>query len=721
MSNSYLCSFNELFHLNIENDGIEIKQVAIPMIQHDYAQGRKNDEVKRIRDRFLSSLLSAVNGEGICLDFIYGDIDNKGKLTPLDGQQRLTTLFLLYWYSAKKSGIISTEYDFLSNFTYETRYSSREFCHELIKFNPDFDIEIVLSEQIINQSWFPLDWKNDPTISSMLVMIDEIDKRFKTINDLWNKLTVEKKIKFYFLPIKNMGLTDELYIKMNSRGKQLTPFEHFKAEFERQIESIDKEKAKIIENKIDLNWTDFLWNFRNNDGLTDTLFLNYFKYICDVICYEEKHSPQNRSYNDFDLINEYFGENNPNRKQHLEFFEKAFDCWSQFGDNVKANLFDKFISTKSEDNKAKLVNITNTDLLRDCLENFYDKYSERKSRSFTFAKFILLYAFIQYALNKTNINDEQMSERIRIINNLISNSNDEMNDSENRGGGNRLPSILEQTKSIIVNGVILDNISINYNSTQLDEEKKKLAWRKTHINQISSLNKLEDHDLLNGQISVVGLENDALFDRFTELFKCDKDKISCALLTFGDYSRVEKRRRYSFGVADSQSWRMIFHQSSATRFDETKRCLVQLLNSSVAFDDSVLDNLIHQYVMQCETNAIYEWRYYFIKYSSFRPNRYGKYWNESTSKYCMCALWTQQKLSENAFQPFLREIDAAHLDSEKYGQRLVINNQYIYCEKDRFVLKDKDDNEIRALVINQNADNVDIEDRIAKYQANPLI
>ena len=181
MANSYLCSFNELFHLNNENDEIEIKQVAIPIIQRDYAQGRKNDEVKRIRDRFLSSLLSAVNGEGICLDFIYGDIDNKGKLTPLDGQQRLTTLFLLYWYSAKKSEIDNSEYDFLSNFTYETRYSSRDFCHELITFNPDFNSGTSLSDQIINQSWFPLDWKNDPTISSMLVMIDEIDKYFKNI------------------------------------------------------------------------------------------------------------------------------------------------------------------------------------------------------------------------------------------------------------------------------------------------------------------------------------------------------------------------------------------------------------------------------------------------------------------------------------------------------------------------------------------------------------
>lgn len=721
MANSYLCSFNELFHLNNENNEIEIKQVAIPIIQRDYAQGRKNDEVRRIRDRFLTSLFNAVNGEGICLDFIYGDIDNEGKLTPLDGQQRLTTLFLLYWYSAKKSEIDNSEYDFLCNFTYETRYSSRDFCHELITFNPDFNLESSLSEQIINQSWFPLDWENDPTISSMLVMIDEIDKYFKDITDLWNKLTVDKKIKFYFLPIKNMGLTDELYIKMNSRGKPLTSFEHFKAEFERQIEKIDKTKAKEIETKIDLNWTDFLWTFRSNDGLTDTLFLNYFKYICDVICYEEKHSPQNRSYGDFDLISEYFGEGNPNRKQHLDFLERAFDCWNQFGDNLKENLFDKFISTKSENNKAKLVNVNNTDLLKDCLDNFYDSCSERRSRSFTFAKFILLYAFIQYALNKASITDAQMSERIRIVNNLISNSSDEMNDSENRVGGNRLPSILEQTKSIIVNGDILDNISINYNSTQLEEEKLKLTWRQNNVAKVPSLNKLEDHDLLNGQISVVGLENDALFDRFTELFKCDKDKISCALLTFGDYSRVERGWRYSFGVDDSQSWKMIFHQSSAARFDQTKRCLVQLLNSSKTFNDNILDNLIQQYVAQCESNSIYEWRYYFIKYSSFRPNRYGKYWIESTSKYCMYALWTQQKVSENAFQPYLKEIDSIHLDSEKYGQRLVINSQYIYCEKDRFVLKDKDGNEIRALVINQNADNVDIEDRIAKYQANPLV
>ena len=721
MARSYLCSFNELFSLKDEENSIEINQVTIPIIQRDYAQGRKNDEVKRIRDRFLSSLLTAINGNGICLDFIYGDIDSKGKLTPLDGQQRLTTLFLLYWYSAKKNGIEYEKYDFLGRFSYETRYSSRDFCHELIKFNPDFNSDLILSEQIINQSWFPLDWKNDSTISSMLVMIDEISNYFGNVNELWDKLSIEKKIKFYFLPIKNMGLTDELYIKMNSRGKPLTSFEHFKAEFERQIEKININKAKEIETKIDLNWTDFLWNFRSGDNLTDKLFLNYFKYICDVICYEEKHSPQNRSYDDFDLINEYFGQDNPNKEKNLEFLEKAFDCWNQFGTNLKDNLFDKFITTGSDNNKARLVNINVTDLLKDCLDNFYDSYTERRSRVFTLPKFIILYAFIQYAFNKTLITDEQMSERIRIVNNLISNSADEINDSENRVGGNRLPSILEQTKSIIVNGVILDNISINYNVHQLDEEKRKIDWRSTHSNLISSLNKLENHGLLNGQISIVGLENDTLFDRFTDLFNCDKDKISCALLTFGDYSRVEKGWRYSFGVENDQSWKMIFHKGSATRFEDTKRCLVQLLNSSPTFDNNILDRIINQYLFDCENNSIYEWRYYFIKYPQFRPNRYGKYWIEPESKYCMYALWTQQKVSENAFQPYLKVIDPNHLDNEKYGQRLNINGQYVYCRKDRFVLTDQNDNEIRNLIIRQNADDIDIEDRIAKYLSNPLV
>ena len=56
-----------------------------------------------------------------------------------------------------------------------------------------------------------MEWSNDPTVRGMLTMLDEIQKRFADINDLWNKLD---KINFYFRDIEEMKLTDDIYIKM---------------------------------------------------------------------------------------------------------------------------------------------------------------------------------------------------------------------------------------------------------------------------------------------------------------------------------------------------------------------------------------------------------------------------------------------------------------------------------------------------------------------------
>ncbi len=62
---------------------------------------KKDGPVFRVRNRFLDALKNAITSTPITLDFVYGDIDAEGTLTPLDGQQRLTTLFLLHWYAAK--------------------------------------------------------------------------------------------------------------------------------------------------------------------------------------------------------------------------------------------------------------------------------------------------------------------------------------------------------------------------------------------------------------------------------------------------------------------------------------------------------------------------------------------------------------------------------------------------------------------------------------------
>jgi len=264
-------TFQSLFGSTFEFDGnsITLSKIEIPIIQRDYAQGRKNDDVKRIRERFLDALFQSIlENKHITLDFVYGDVSKDGVLTPLDGQQRLTTLFLLHWYIAKKEDVILKDYDFLNSFSYATRFSSRDFCQELVKYSPDFNAE-ALSVAIKDQSWYPYEWKNDPTIQSMMVMIDAIHRKFDNHSDLWESLVINKNISFYFLPLAEMGLTDDLYIKMNSRGKPLTPFEHFKAEFEEIIKHVSEELSKEINHKFDIDWTDMLFPFRGDNNIID--------------------------------------------------------------------------------------------------------------------------------------------------------------------------------------------------------------------------------------------------------------------------------------------------------------------------------------------------------------------------------------------------------------------------------------------------------------------
>ena len=182
------------------------------------------------------------------LDFIYGSVKDD-VLQPLDGQQRLTTLFLLHWYIAEKEGkIIDTVVEKqLKKFTYETRISSREFCEKLIEdgivftelLGTDYYEEDEakpknneLSKTIIDSSWFFLSWKKDPTIKSMLTMLDSIHQTFKNEIEVWDKLN---NITFHYIELENFGLSDDLYIKMNARGKQLTAFENFKSKFEQLI------------------------------------------------------------------------------------------------------------------------------------------------------------------------------------------------------------------------------------------------------------------------------------------------------------------------------------------------------------------------------------------------------------------------------------------------------------------------------------------------------
>lgn len=267
------------------------QRIEIPIIQRDYAQGREDE--KEIRTEFLGALYRSINeNKPIKLDFIYGStLDDT--FQPLDGQQRLTTLFLLHWYAALKGHNLSEVKEILLKFSYETRASSREFCHELVNNS----INIVSSSQkmsdlIIDSSWFFLSWKKDPTIDAMLRVIDDIHQLFCNMDNLWKKLVSDNMlISFYHVELENFGLTDDLYIKMNARGKLLTPFENFKATFQKHIYDNKWEKHSEFSNsfafKVDTQWTDLFWNHRKKDKIDDS-FIRFISAIAMIQIVLEK-------------------------------------------------------------------------------------------------------------------------------------------------------------------------------------------------------------------------------------------------------------------------------------------------------------------------------------------------------------------------------------------------------------------------------------------------
>lgn len=276
-------------------------QVEIPIIQRDYAQGRENQHA--VRSSFLDALHEYLQkGEPFQdLDFVYGSIiedkaspgvgETVGRFVPLDGQQRLTTLFLLHWYLAQVSG----KAEFLrsqlsangrSLFSYETRSSSKEFCDALMANDIDFSCLLELesgaesvASTIKDSGWFYLSWVSDPTISAMLTMLDAIHNKFENNADFFDRLVDGERpvITFLFLNLQEFKLTDDLYIKMNARGKQLTHFENFKARLQKKIKTFNEpwpeyrlsfQKLNVsgydyFIHKIDTDWADLFWDYRN--------------------------------------------------------------------------------------------------------------------------------------------------------------------------------------------------------------------------------------------------------------------------------------------------------------------------------------------------------------------------------------------------------------------------------------------------------------------------
>ncbi len=130
----------------------------------------------------------------------------------------------------------------LSRFTYEDRINAKRFCQALTCEDSRWNITQDPNPNILCQDWFVDYWKEDETVASMIRMLS-------TIHEEWNKhqdsITAEdileaiaSKIRF---ELKIDAFGDDIYMKMNARGLQLTQWENFKGKFSEDLREDKKE------------------------------------------------------------------------------------------------------------------------------------------------------------------------------------------------------------------------------------------------------------------------------------------------------------------------------------------------------------------------------------------------------------------------------------------------------------------------------------------------
>ena len=227
-------------------------KIQVPYYQRDYAQGRiDNGRIDNIRKVLVEEMYGAImgfNNKECHLGLVFGSYDENEKVfIAVDGQQRLTTVFLLHWYVAWRENKLNDYKEKLLNFSWDTRSYSSQFVELLFKIRP---LGNVIDSIKTNSNYFSV-WENDPTVKGMLTMLEEIEKQYPNDILLCSQLfSNDCKIKYDILKLEKDS-DGKTYLKMNSRGRSLTTFELFKSKL------LDKYKPNFG-HKFDNEWLSFM-------------------------------------------------------------------------------------------------------------------------------------------------------------------------------------------------------------------------------------------------------------------------------------------------------------------------------------------------------------------------------------------------------------------------------------------------------------------------------
>ena len=294
---------------------LDNNNIHIPEIQRDYAYGRPEEEAHV--QNLLETIFDVLRGKEtkLRLNYIYGVPTQQGKVILIDGQQRTTTLYLIRLFLSVNAGETRKKDDFATHLTYATRDTSTKFCEFLRTYSDvlKIDTNIPIAIRINNHKAFLKKWNNDPTVFSMLSVIQMIDNlcqhlrtedRIALSPDVFaSYLDNLKNITFDFILLEGFTREEALYTAMNGRGKQLTPFEQMKGDIFELLKDVEPDIENIVNNE----WTSTFWDYARSQAKNtsdseayaaknhDAFLYRFFSYFTAMLWSEHNEVAKNES------------------------------------------------------------------------------------------------------------------------------------------------------------------------------------------------------------------------------------------------------------------------------------------------------------------------------------------------------------------------------------------------------------------------------------------
>ena len=221
----------------------------------------------------------------------------------IDGQQRVTTFFLIWLHLASKANEKASFKDAVRYestslaFDFKVRPLTHEFLNQLVK-------EVVESDtfdfsNIKDSTWFLYDYQHDVSVMSMV-------NALRVWESVWSKSQLDAGIAYEYLTrhvtfwlfVMNETVQGErLYITMNGRGKNLSEDEIIRAKVFRDAVTGNPPHTATEVGSLFEKMTDFFWTHRVTGELTaDKGMKKFFRWVHLLERYEAERNVQGMPY-----------------------------------------------------------------------------------------------------------------------------------------------------------------------------------------------------------------------------------------------------------------------------------------------------------------------------------------------------------------------------------------------------------------------------------------